>query len=145
MTGLRPDEIPFLQPLDTDPESASIPDQNLQPIALAVAEQEEVSAQRFTRQSIPKQTVQLFEPLAHVGNLAGQIDPCGWAKSKHDLRPLQDAANSNPFDHPTSFSSVLACGGKCSRLFGRATAWADPLGDEGGAGVHGVIATSCSG
>jgi hypothetical protein len=44
----------------------------------------------------------------------------------------------------STFSSVLACGGKCSRLFGRATAWTDPLGDEGGAGVHGVIATSCS-
>jgi len=63
ITGLRPGETPFLQPLGADPESASIPDEDLQPIALAVAEQEQVSAQRFARQSIPNQTVQPFELL----------------------------------------------------------------------------------
>jgi len=91
IAGLRPGETPFLQPLGTDPESASVPDEDLQPIALAVAEQEQVPAQRLTRQSIPNQTVQPFEPLAHVGDPGGQIDPCGWAQSKHGLRPLQDA------------------------------------------------------
>ena len=87
--GLRPGETPFLQPLGTDPESASVPDEDLQPIALAVAEQEQVPAQRLTRQSIPDQTVQPFEPLAHVGDPGGQINPCSWAQSKHGLRPLQ--------------------------------------------------------
>ena len=91
ITGLRPGETPFLQPLGTDPESASVPDEDLQPIALAVAEQEQVPAQRLTRQSIPNQSVQPFEPLAHVGDPGGQIDPCGWTQSKHGLRPLQDA------------------------------------------------------
>src|ERR1035441_6725075 len=91
ITGLRPGETPFLQPLGTDPESASVPDEDLQPIALAVAEQEKVPAQRLTRQSIPNQTVQPFEPLAHVGDPGGQIHPCSWAQSKHGLRPLQDA------------------------------------------------------
>src|ERR1022692_1283643 len=91
ITGLRPGETPFLQPLGTDPESASVPDEDLQPIALAVAEQEQVPAQRLARQSIPNQTVQPFEPLAHVGDPGGQIDPCSWAQSKHGLRPLQDA------------------------------------------------------
>ena|SRR5579871_966108 len=86
---LRPGETPFLQPLGTDPESASVPDEDLQPIALAVAEQEEVPAERLTQQSIPNQTVQPFEPLAHVGDPGGQIDPCSWAQSKHGLRPLQ--------------------------------------------------------
>ena len=90
IAGLRPREAPFLQPLGTDPESATIPDEDLQPIALAVAEQEQVSAQRLTRQSIPNQTVQPLEPLAHVGDPGGQIDPCGWTQSKHGLRPLQD-------------------------------------------------------
>ena len=89
ITGLRPGETPFLQPLGTDPESASVPDEDLQPIALAVAEQEQVPAQRLTRQSIADQTVQPLEPLAHVGDPGGQIDPCGWAQSKHGLRPLQ--------------------------------------------------------
>ena len=89
ITGLRPGEPPFLQPLGTDPESATVPDEDLQPIALAVAEQEQVPAQRLTRQSIPDQTVQPLEPLAHVGDSGGQIDPCGWAQSKHGLRPLQ--------------------------------------------------------
>jgi hypothetical protein len=37
-TGLRPGETPFLQPLGTDPESASVPDEDLQPIALNLAE-----------------------------------------------------------------------------------------------------------
>jgi len=89
--GLRPGETPFLQPLGTDPESASVPDEDLQPIALAVAEQEQVPAQRLTRQSIPNQTVQPLEPFAHVGDPGCQIDPCGWTQSKHGLRPLQDA------------------------------------------------------
>lgn len=48
-------------------------------------------AQRLTRQTIPDQTVRPFEPLAHVGDPGGQIDPCSWAQSKHGLRPLQDA------------------------------------------------------
>src|ERR1022692_5207716 len=86
---LRPGETPFLQPLGTDPESASVPDENLQPIALAVAEQKQVPAQRLTRQSVSDQTVQPFEPLAHVGDSGGQIDPCGWTQSKHGLHSLQ--------------------------------------------------------
>jgi hypothetical protein len=44
---------------------------------------------RLTRQSIPDQTVQPLEPLAHVGDSGGQIDPCGWTQSKHVLLPLQ--------------------------------------------------------
>jgi hypothetical protein len=91
VTGLRPGETSLFQSLGTDPESATIPDEDLQSVALGVAEQEQVPAQRFTRQSIPNQTVQPFEPLAHVGDPGGQIDPCGWAQSKHGLRPRQDA------------------------------------------------------
>src|SRR5208282_1452601 len=86
---LRPGETPFLHPLGTDPESASIPDEDLQPIALSVTEQKQVPAKRLTRQSIPDQTVQPFEPLAHVGDSGGQIDPRGWTQSKHGLRLLQ--------------------------------------------------------
>src|SRR5271163_1949798 len=89
ITGLRPGETPFLQPLGTDPESASVPDEDLQPIALGVAEQKQVPAQGLAGQSIPDQTVQPLEPLAHVGDSGGQIDPCGWAQSKHALHPLQ--------------------------------------------------------
>ena len=40
IAGLRPGETPFLQPLGTDPEPASVPDEDLEPVALAVAEQE---------------------------------------------------------------------------------------------------------
>jgi len=91
IAGLRPCESPFLQPLGTDPETATIPDEDFQSIALAVAEQEQVPTKRLTRQSIADQTVQPFEPLAHVGDPGGQIDPCSWAQSKHGLRLLQDA------------------------------------------------------
>jgi hypothetical protein len=45
ISGLRPGETAFLQPLGTDPESATIPDKDLQPIALGVAKQEQVPAQ----------------------------------------------------------------------------------------------------
>jgi hypothetical protein len=31
----------------------------------------------------PDQAVQPLEPLAHVGDSGGQIDPCGWTQSKH--------------------------------------------------------------
>ena len=48
ISGFRPGETPFLQPLGTDPETASVPDKDLQPIALTVAEQEQVPAQRLT-------------------------------------------------------------------------------------------------
>ena len=34
ITGLRPGETPFLQPLGTDPESGSVPDEDLQPIVV---------------------------------------------------------------------------------------------------------------
>ena len=91
ISGLRPGETSLFQSLGTDPESASVPDEDLQPIALAVAEQEQVPAQRLTRQTIADETVQPFEPLAHVGDPGGQIDPCSWAQSKHGLRLLQDA------------------------------------------------------
>jgi hypothetical protein len=89
ITGLRPGETPFFQPLGTDPESASVPDENLQPIALGIAEQEQMPAKRLTRQSVSDKTVQPLEPLAHVGDSRSQIDPCGWAQSKHGLDPLQ--------------------------------------------------------
>ena len=64
-------------------------DEDLQPIALGVAEQEQVPAKRLTRQSIPDKPVQPFKPLAHVGDSGGKINPCGWTQSKHGLHPLQ--------------------------------------------------------
>jgi len=89
IAGWRPGEASFLQPLGTDPESASVPHDDLQPIALAVAEQEQVPAQRLTRQTIADETVQPLEPLAHVGDPGGQIDSCGWSQPKHGLSPPQ--------------------------------------------------------
>jgi hypothetical protein len=38
--------------------------------------------------------VQPFEPLAHVGDPGGQIDPCGWTKAKHGLGPFQQTHNA---------------------------------------------------
>jgi hypothetical protein len=86
---LRPTEATFGQSLRANPQSRSVPDEDLQAIALGIAEQEQVPAQRLTRQSIPDQTVQPLEPLAHVGDAGGQIDPCGWTQAKHGLHPLQ--------------------------------------------------------
>jgi len=71
---------PFSNLLGTNPESATIPDEDFQPIALGFAEQEQVPAQWVVRPSIPDQTVQPFEPLAHVGDSSGQMDACGWTQ-----------------------------------------------------------------
>jgi len=38
--------------------------------------------------------VQPFEPLAHVGDPGGQIDPCGWTQAKHGLGPFQQTHNA---------------------------------------------------
>ncbi len=54
-----------------------IPGHDLQPIALGVAEQEQVPAHSVTRKSTPDPTVQSLEPLAHVGDSDCQIDPRG--------------------------------------------------------------------
>ena len=35
--------------------------------------------------------VQSLEPLAHIGDSRGQIDPRRWTQSKHGLRPLEDS------------------------------------------------------
>jgi hypothetical protein len=51
--------------------------------------QKQVPVHRLTRQTIADETVQPLEPLAHVGDPGGQIDPCGWTQSKHGLHPLQ--------------------------------------------------------
>jgi hypothetical protein len=107
VAGPRPGETSLFQSLGTDPESGSVPDEDLQPIALAVAEQEQVPTERIARQSIPSQTVQPFEPLAHVGDPGGQIDPCSWAQSKHGLRPLQ---------MPTRRSNVLVSKSGCTSI-----------------------------
>src|SRR5580700_2742202 len=102
VTGLRPGETSLFQSLGTDPESATIPDEDLQSVALAVAEQEQVPAQRLTRQSIPNQTVQPFEPLAHVGDPSGQIDPCGSAQPKTRFVLLQRFPDRQLHRHQTT-------------------------------------------
>jgi hypothetical protein len=56
-----------------------------------VAEQEQAPAQRVTRQTIADEPVQSLEPLAHIGDSRGQIDPRRWTQSKHGLRPLEDS------------------------------------------------------
>jgi hypothetical protein len=63
----------------------------LQPITLAIAEQEQVPAQRVTQQTIADEPVQSLEPLAHIDDFRGQIDRRRWTQSKHGLRPLEDS------------------------------------------------------
>jgi len=48
-----------------------------------------------------------LEPLAHVGDPGGQIDPCSWAQSKHGLRPLR---------MPTGRSNVLVSKSGCTSI-----------------------------
>ena len=70
-------------PLGTNPKPAAIPDEDLQPIVLGVAEQAG-AAQRVTTID-PGPDCSALRTLAHVGDSGGQIDPCGWTQSKHGL------------------------------------------------------------
>jgi hypothetical protein len=91
--------------------------QIVQAIALGVAEQEQVPAQRIAQQPIPHETVESFEPLAYVRGSGCQIDPCGWTESKRPLRrprhspaaracPHQNHVALRPGDHPTTTRPV---------------------------------------
>src|SRR5665213_547441 len=81
--GFRPAEPALLQPLGTDPESAPIPEQKLQTVALRVGEKENMPAQRIACKPVAHQPVQAFKTLAHVRRSGGKIDPCRGANPEH--------------------------------------------------------------
>src|SRR5271156_4163791 len=73
----RPPEPALLQTLRADPETAAIPEQKFQPVALRVGEQKDMTAQRIARQTVAHQSEETFEALAHVGRSGGKINACG--------------------------------------------------------------------
>src|SRR5208337_1182570 len=75
--------------LRAHPQPTSIPEHQLQPIALSVAEQKHMSAQRLALQAVPHQTKQSVESLAHVRGTYRQINPGRRSQSKHGLHSIQ--------------------------------------------------------
>jgi hypothetical protein len=64
--------------LGADPESAPIPEQKLQTVALRIGEKENMPAQRIACKPVAHQPVQAFKTFAHVRRSGGKIDSrCG--------------------------------------------------------------------
>src|SRR5919108_3385320 len=80
---LRPAKAPLLQTLGANPQSAAIPEQQLQPIPLRVREDEDVPAQRLQLQLIAHQAVETLEAFTHVGAPRRQVDPRRQPYAKH--------------------------------------------------------------
>src|SRR5580704_16471395 len=69
--GVRPAEAALLQTFGAHPETAAIPEQKLQAVALRVAEQKDVATHRVARQPVANQSEESFEALAHVRGSGG--------------------------------------------------------------------------
>jgi len=91
ITGLRPGETPFLQPLGTDPESASVPDEDFSRLRWPLQNKNRCPLRGSHDKRSRTRPYSPSNPLRMSVNSRSQIDPCGWAQSKHGLRPRQDA------------------------------------------------------
>src|ERR1700722_5151630 len=80
----RPPEATLFQTLRTHPETAAIPEQELQTVALRIREQKDMAAQRITRQTVAHQSEETFKALAHVRRSGRKIDACGGSDAEHD-------------------------------------------------------------
>jgi len=70
-------------------EPTSIPEQQLQPVALCIGENKNMSAQGLTKQTVAHHAVQSFESLAHVGRSRRQVDASRWPQTEHRLGGFQ--------------------------------------------------------
>src|ERR1700745_108675 len=71
-------------------------DQELQPIAPRIGEQEDMAALRIAGQAVAHQTVQTIESFAHVRGSGGYVDPRRWPKSEHRPTPCPISAANVP-------------------------------------------------
>src|SRR5271157_6570083 len=94
VTRLRPAKASFLETLRAHPQTAAVPEQNLQPVALRIHEQKHMAAQRVALQLIPYDPIQPVEALAHVCGSRRQIDARRRPKAEHRLQPLQHSHQS---------------------------------------------------
>src|ERR1019366_6012301 len=82
--GFRPAEPALLQAPGADPESAPIPEQQLQPVALRIGKKKNMPAQRIACKPVAYQSVQAFKTLAHVRRSGGKIDSRCGTNTEHD-------------------------------------------------------------
>src|ERR1019366_3260578 len=88
-----PTEPPLLQPLGADPESAAVPEKQLQAVALRIGEQKHVPAQRIAHQPVAHQPVETFKALAHVRRAGCKINSCCGSDAEHDQRCSRTATS----------------------------------------------------
>lgn len=78
-----PVEPTFFQTLRTDPESGSIPDEELDPVAGAVAEDEDVTAHGILVELVGDDAVESVEAFTHVGGSGDDEDAGGGTQGDH--------------------------------------------------------------
>lgn len=81
----RPCESPTLQSLVQQPESRVLEVQDLDAIAGAIAEDEEMSIRRVFQEDLPSESAQTIDGLAHVGWPTAKVDPNRRRETQHDL------------------------------------------------------------
>src|SRR5215471_18816421 len=96
LSRLRPAKSPAGQFFRADPQPASVPHEQLQPVALCITKQEHMATERRALQAIAHQTIQAFESFAHIGRSHRKIDPRRWTEAKHSrssLTPVSGAVS----------------------------------------------------
>jgi YD repeat-containing protein len=74
----------LLQPLGADPQARAVPVENLDPVAPAIGEDEQMPAQRVLLQLMPHQPAQPFETLAQIRHARREIHARGHAQGHHN-------------------------------------------------------------
>src|SRR3954454_24444295 len=80
--GARTGAVCFVL-LGPDGEAVAVPVEDLEAVAAAVGEDEEVSGEGVELQDALSQRRQAVEALAHVSRLGGEVDADGGAQSEH--------------------------------------------------------------
>src|ERR1700691_3860559 len=82
---LRPAKASLFEPPGTDPQSAPIPEKDLESGPRTIAEQEEMAGKRVRLQPRSDQAIEAVEAFAHVCRSHRQVDLRGAADPKHQL------------------------------------------------------------
>jgi len=81
--GERDAERALLQPLHPDGEAVAVPPEDLEAVAAARAEDEEVTRQRVVAEGLAHERGERVEALAHVAGLDGEEDPDWGGQREH--------------------------------------------------------------
>src|SRR5262249_22282898 len=128
-----------LQPPQVEGEAVPLPGQDLQPVPAAVAEDEQVAAQRIPGQMIPDHGLQPVEALASILRLDADPDPAGQSQSQHGYLPSAATRRATAAGStPTETRTTRLVGRMTSTVGSEMTRTAAKVG-AGPEGVSGVV------